>query len=82
MVPVTSNSTLLQFVLLFFNSEKLNISANYKSIILILLVNLPLLTYKFCQKKLQPGEPRERHLGEVRQGTLKLKFNISNHRNF
>ena len=22
------------------------------------------------------------HLGKVRQGTLKLKFNISNHRNF
>ena len=23
-----------------------------------------------------PGEPWEQHLGEVRQGTLKLKFNI------
>ena len=29
-----------------------------------------------------PGEPREQHRGEVRQGTLKLIFNIpkSNHR--
>ena len=41
--------------------------------------------YKFKKKEikiLQPGEPQEQHLGEVRQGALKLKLNISNHRNF
>ena len=33
--------------------------------------------YKFCTKEIQiqsPGEPREQHLGEVRQGTTKWKF--------
>ena len=43
-------------------------------------MNLPLVFInKFYQKETQiqpPGEPREQHLGEVRQGTLKLKFNI------
>ena len=38
--------------------------------------------YKFCRKKRRkkeikpPGESREQHLGEVRQGTSKWKFNI------
>ena len=49
-------------------------------------MNLPLVfIYKFYQKEIQmfqPGEPREQHLGEVRQGTLKFKFNISNPRMF
>ena len=26
---------------------------------------------------LQPGEPQEQHLGEVQQGTLKLKFRLA-----
>ena len=30
----------------------------------------------------QPGEPCEQHLGEVPQGSFKLKFNISNNHNF
>ena len=49
-------------------------------------MNFPFVfIYKFYQKEnkiLQPGETRELHLGEVRQGTLKFEFNISNHRNF
>ena len=35
--------------------------------------------YKFREKEIQiqsPGEPREQYLGEVRQGTSKLKFNM------
>ena len=35
--------------------------------------------HKFRKKGIQsqpPGEPREQHLGEVRQGTLKSKFDI------
>ena len=62
------------------------ISAIYKSILLIFSLNLPLVfIYKFYQKEIKillPGEPREQHIGKVRQGTLKLKFNISNHHNF
>ena len=66
--------------------EKLNISATYKSIIQFFSGNLPLVfIYKFYKKEIQiqpPREPREQHLGEIRQETLKLKFNISNHHNF
>ena len=42
-------------------------------------MNLPLVfIYKFYQKEIQiqPGDPLEQHLGEVRQGVLKLKINI------
>ena len=72
----------------FFSSifEKLNIFANYKPIILIFVMNLPLVfIYKFYKKETQikpPGESREQYLGVVRQGTLKFKFNVRNHRNF
>ena len=48
-------------------------------------MDLPLVfIYKFYTKeiRIQPlGEPRAQHLGEVRQGALKLKFDISNNRN-
>ena len=69
----------------FLQWLKSHISAIYKLIILIFLVNLPLVfIYKFYMKEIQiqqlPGEPWEQHLGEVRQGTL--KFNISNHHIF
>ena len=54
------------------------------STILIFSMNLPFLfIYKCYQKEIQvllPGAPREQHL--VLHGTLKLKFNIRNHRNF
>ena len=60
--------------------EKLNISATYKSIIIIFSVNLPLVfIYKFRKKEIQlqpPGEPREHRLGQVLQGRSKSKFNI------
>ena len=55
----------------FYNSffsivEKLNISAIYKSIILIFSVNLPVIfIYKFCRKEnliQPPGEPLELNL--------------------
>ena len=64
----------------FFSSivEKLNISAIYESVILIFSVNLLLVfIYKFYHEEiqiLQPGEPREQHLGEVWQGTLIYLF--------
>jgi len=49
-------------------------------------VNLSLVSiYKFDKKEIKiqpPGEPRKQHLGEVRQGMLNLKLNISNHRYF
>ena len=48
-------------------------------------INHRYLSASFIQKGIQiqqAGEPREHHLGEVRQGTLQLKFDISNHRNF
>ena len=35
--------------------------------------------YKFCKQEiqiLQPGDPKKQHLGEVRQGRSKSKFNI------
>ena len=52
--------------------ERLNISAIYKSIIIICAVNISLLfIYKFRKKEIQlqpPREPREHRLGEVRQG--------------
>ena len=76
------------FVFLHFfpKIEKLIISAIYKSVIIIFPVNLLLgFINKFCFKKLQiqpPGEPSEQHQGEVQQGMLKFKFNISNRRNF
>ena len=60
----------------------LNISAIYKSIIIIFSVNFPLVfIYKFrkdfFKNQIQPlGEPREHRLGEVLQGRSKLKFNI------
>ena len=60
----------------------LNISAIYKSIIIIFSVNFPLVfIYKFRKdffiNQIQPlGEPREHRLGEVLQGRSKLKFNI------
>ena len=58
----------------------------FTSTILILSIILPLIfIYKCYQKEiqvLQPGAPREQHLGEVLHETLKLKFNIRNHRNF
>ena len=61
--------------------ENLHTSANYKSIILIFEVNLPLVfIYKFYQEEIQiqpPGEPRGQYLGEVRQGALKLIFNTA-----
>ena len=63
-----------------FFSRGGRVSAIYKSIIIILLVNLPLVfIYKFRKKEtqLQPrtiGEPREHRLGEVLQGRSKLKF--------
>ena len=59
--------------------EKFNSSAIYKSIILIILVNLPSYLSTFLYKKVQiqqPEEPREQHLGEIRQGMLKVKFNV------
>ena len=69
----------------FFSMVEWNTSAIYKSIILNFSVYLPLVfIYKFYEKEIQiqqPGTPREQHVGVVRQGTLKLKFNISNHRN-
>ena len=53
---------------------------------LIFTVNLPLVfIYKFYQKEIKikdQEESQEQHLGEVRQGTLKLKFNVRNLRNF
>ena len=57
----------------------------YKSIILTFSVNLPLVfSLSFIRKNFKSNhqEILEQHRGEVRQGTLKLKFNISNHRNF
>ena len=48
-------------------------------------MNLSLVfIYKFYKKEvlIQPGEPREQHLGEIRPETLKLKLNIRNHSNF
>ena len=67
--------------------EKLNASSTvYKLIIIFFSVNLSLVfIFNFYNKEtqIQPsGEPREQHLGEDRRGTLKLKYNISNHRNF
>ena len=57
----------------------LNIS-NYEPIILIFSVNLSMVFIsKFCKTEIQiqpPGEPREQHLGENRQGTSKLQFNM------
>ena len=45
-------------------------------------MNLPLVFIYKCvsERNLNPtpGEPREQHLDEVRQGTIKLKFNTSN----
>ena len=65
--------------------EKLYISAIYKSIILIfqwiILWYLSTSIIKKFKSNHQEN-PREQHLGEVRQGTLKLKIDISNHRNF
>ena len=63
--------------------EKLNISAIYKSIIIIISANLPFIfIYKFLfkkksnkPKKLQPSEePGEHHQGEVPQVRLKSKL--------
>ena len=41
-----------------------------------------LFIYKCYEKEIQiqqQGKPGGQHLGEVRQGTLKLKFSINNH---
>ena len=52
------------------------------SIILFFSPNLLLVFINKFYLNAIPGEPREQHLGEVRQGTLELKLNISNHRYF
>ena len=62
----------------FFSTvEKLNISAIYKAIVIIIPVNLPMvLIYKFFKKEIQiqpPVGPQEQHLSEVWYGTSKLK---------
>ena len=60
--------------------EQLNISAIYKSIILIFFSESSIGIYSNLFQP--PGEPREQHLGEVQQEELKLIFYLSNHRNF
>ena len=69
----------------FLKVEKLNISAIYKQVILIFFSESSFGIYLHVSLEIHiqlPGEPREQHLGEVRQEMLKSKFNISNHRNF
>ena len=55
---------------------KLNISVISKAIILIFLVNLPMVNiYKFHTKEILiqlHEEPREQHLGDVRQKKFEL----------
>ena len=66
--------------------EKFNISAIYKSIILIFQwIFLWYLSTSFIRKNFKYNNQENlenKHPGEVGQGTLKLKYNISNHRNF
>ena len=58
----------LVFFFFFPKLQKLNISAIYKTVILIFSVNLPMVfNYKFYKIVIQPpGEPREHHIGQVK----------------
>ena len=71
----TSITRFLLFFFFFFfypKVEKLNISANYKAIILIYSVNLPMIfIYKFCKKEIQIKPPGH-HIGEIRQKKFEL----------
>ena len=61
--------------------KRQNYQKGWYTLIIIFSVNLPLVfIYKFCKKEIklqQPGKPWEHRLGEVPQGRLKSKFNMT-----
>ena len=69
----------------FFNCWKVKYLRHLNHFKSIFSVKLPLVyIYKFYQKESKIQQPEEswEHLGEVRQGTLKFKVNVRNHRIF